>query len=174
MLKSMIQTPSQALNEMNNFLQKHIGKTDPMWKLFNNDYEIKDKCSAHRLMQAKQELNNFVNQPNTIDNCKTSANGIWGALEILYNNDINEEDGWLTFDIDYSNAYAVMRAISYYRLDRTFEVITNRIAIKTNDIGGNLKLWAPPKPEYVNQMLNEINELRHIGNWVKDTNNLIK
>ena len=174
MLKSMIQTPSQALSEMNNFLQKHIGETDPMWKLFNNDYQIKNKCSAHRLIQAKQELNNFVNQPNTIDNCKTSVNGIWGALEMLYNNDITEEDGWLTLDIDYSNAYAVMRAVSYYRLDRTFDVITNRIAIKNDDIGGNLKYWAPPKPEYVRQMLNEIDELKNISNWIKDTNNLIK
>ena len=174
MLKSMIQTPSQALSEMNNFLQKHIGETDPMWKLFNKDYEIKNKCSAHRLIQAKQELNNFVNQPNTIDNCKTSVNGIWGALEMLYNNDITEEDGWLTLDIDYSNAYAVMRAVSYYRLDRTFDVITNRIAIKNDDIGGNLKYWAPPKPEYVRQMLNEIDELKNISNWIKDTNNLIK
>lgn len=174
MLKSMIQTPDQALNEINNFLQKHTGDSDPMWKLFNNDYQIKDKCSAHRLIKAKQELNDFVNQSNTIDNCTTSANGIWGALELLYKNDITEEDGWLTIDVDYSNAYAVMRAINYYRLDRTFEVITNRIAIKTDDIGGNLKYWAPPKPEYVRQMQNEINELRNINNWIENTNNLIK
>lgn len=170
----MIQTPDQALNEMNNFLQKHIEETDPMWKLFNNDYQIKDKCSAHRLIKAKQELNDFINQPNTIDNCKTSANGIWGALEMLYNNDISEEDGGLTLDVDYSNAYAVMRTINYYRLDRTFEVITNRIAIKTDDIGGNLKYWASPKLEYVKQMQNEIDELRNINNWIKDTNSLIK
>lgn len=30
MLKSMIQTPDQALNEMNNFLQKHAGDSNPM------------------------------------------------------------------------------------------------------------------------------------------------
>lgn len=90
---------------------------------------------------------------------------------MLYANDVSEEDGWLTLDIDYSSAYAVMRAVSYYRLDRTFDVITNRIAIKNDDIGGNLKLWASPEPKYIKQMQNEINELKNISNWIKDTSN---
>lgn len=69
----MIQTPDQALNEMNNFLQKHAGDSDPMWKLFDNNYQIKNKCSAHRLIQAKQELKYWIEKRQANGNYKPLA-----------------------------------------------------------------------------------------------------
>lgn len=167
MKRRLISTPDVVLDEFTKFLDKHVGDTCPMWKLFRHDYQRDISPTTRNVENAKADLNNFVNQPLTIDDVKTSTNGIWSALELLNVNDTSEEDGWLTYSTDYFDPCAVVTTINYYRLNRTFGIITGWIAQDTDDIGGNLKYWADPSKEHVTIMKNEISKLRGLDNWIE-------
>lgn len=167
MKRHLINTPDVALTEFTKFLDRHVGDERPMWKLFRHDYQRNIGSTPKNIENAKADLNTFVNQPLTIDDVKTSSDGIWGALELLSMNDTSEEDGWQVYSTNYSDPCAVVSAINYYRLNRTFAIITGRIAQDTDDIGGNLKYWADPSKEHVEIMKQEISKLAGLDDWIK-------
>lgn len=164
-LTSMINTPSDALDTLKDFISTYKNKNINIAEQFDEDFSIAKLTKDTRYTTAMLDLDNTNSWYGQLDTIRTKHTGVWRGLELAFTanvddlSDFDEPEYDLSIRLD--DPCQVSAAVSRSRLSTVLNTLINTVWINT---GCNLN-DENMTTELANDLLKDIEDLRHRPKW---------